>query len=89
MPKQWKRGTGSSSRSSGVNFMHSPIAKPLFTMLWCVSITPFGKPVVPEVYCMLITSWWCRVCRTSARRPSPVCSPSSSSSAVLNIPRCF
>ena len=34
--------------------------KPLLRMLWWVSITPLGKPVVPEVYCMLITSWQAR-----------------------------
>ena len=25
-------------------------------MLWCDSVAPFGKPVVPEVYWMLIGS---------------------------------
>ena len=30
--------------------------KPLLTMLWCESVAPFGKPVVPDVYWMLIGS---------------------------------
>ena len=29
-------------------------------MLWCVSVAPLGKPVVPEVYWMLIGSSNCR-----------------------------
>ena len=30
--------------------------KPLLRMLWCESVAPFGKPVVPHVYWMLIGS---------------------------------
>ena len=43
-------------RSRCVKRMRSPIQKPLLRMLWCVSIAPLGKPVVPEVYWMLMTS---------------------------------
>jgi len=32
----------------------SPMKKPLLRMLWCDSVAPFGKPVVPDVYWMLI-----------------------------------
>ena len=32
-PKQWKKGTGMQRRSFSVNFMHSPMLKPLLTML--------------------------------------------------------
>jgi len=28
--------------------------KPLLTMLWWESVAPFGEPVVPDVYWMLI-----------------------------------
>ena len=34
----------------------SPQEKPLLRMLWCDSVAPFGVPVVPEVYWMLIGS---------------------------------
>ena len=34
----------------------SPTKYPLFKMLWCDSVAPFGKPVVPEVYWMLMGS---------------------------------
>ena len=33
-----------------------PSQNPLFTMLRLDNITPFGNPVVPDVYCILITS---------------------------------
>src|SRR5215208_4704192 len=55
-PKQWKKGTGIHTLSSGPSSMHSPMLKAFFTMFVWVSCTPFGKPVVPEVYCILITS---------------------------------
>ena len=66
-PKQWKSGTGRHTRSAAVNFCRSPMWNPLLMMLWCVSITPLGKPVVPEVYCMLITSWHSRPASVRAR----------------------
>jgi len=44
------------SRSSWVNFIPSPMMKPLFKMLWWVRTTPFGNPVVPLVYWMLTAS---------------------------------
>src|SRR4029450_9121757 len=36
--------------------MVSPTRYPLLRMLWCDSVAPLGKPVVPEVYWMLIGS---------------------------------
>ena len=40
--------------------------KPLFRMLWCESVAPFGKPVVPDVYWMLIGSSNCSAASRSA-----------------------
>ena len=45
------------TRSRQVRFWQAPIQKPSFAMLRCVSCTPFGKPVVPLVYCMFTTSF--------------------------------
>ena len=42
--------------SSAVYWHSSPTKKPLLRMLWWDSVAPFGKPVVPEVYWMLIAS---------------------------------
>jgi len=88
-PKQWKRGTGRHTRSADVRFSLTPTQYPLLVMLKWVSITPLGKPVVPEVYCMLTTSW--------GDNPSCRRRYSSSSTATLMastsfqeyIPRCF
>src|SRR5215208_3787623 len=55
-PKQWKKGTGIHTLSSGPSSMHSPMWKAFLTMFVWVSCTPLGNPVVPEVYCMLMTS---------------------------------
>ena len=44
------------TRSSSVYAHPSPMKKPLFRMLWWVSVAPLGKPVVPLVYWMLIGS---------------------------------
>ena len=43
-------------RSAGVNRCSSAVKKPLLRMLRWVSVAPFGKPVVPDVYWMLIGS---------------------------------
>ena len=41
-------------------------------MLWCESVAPFGKPVVPEVYWMLIgSSNWSDASR-AASSASPI-----------------
>ena len=42
--------------SSAVYRHSSPTKKPLLRMLWWDRVAPFGKPVVPEVYWMLIAS---------------------------------
>ena len=45
----------------------------LLIMFWCVSMTPLGYPVVPEVYCILMTSVECRIFCRSFRVVSDVC----------------
>jgi hypothetical protein len=59
------------------------VKKPLLRMLRCESVAPFGKPVVPEVYWMLIGSVLdsvaIRSATASAGRPSPCASRSSQS----------
>ena len=37
--------------------MLAPSQYPSLAMLKWVSMTPFGNPVVPEVYCIMVTSW--------------------------------
>ena len=44
------------TRSSSVYEHSSPTKKPLLRMLWWESVAPFGNPVVPDVYWMLIGS---------------------------------
>ncbi len=56
-PKQWKSGTGMQTLSRAEKFWQAPIQNPSLAMLRCVSCTPFGKPVVPLVYCMFTTSF--------------------------------
>ena len=68
MPKQWYSGTGMHSLSCSVSFIASPMKKPLFRMLWWVSVAPFGAPVVPEVNWMLIGSSNCSVPASSCSR---------------------
>ena len=48
----------------------SPMKKPLFRMLRCVSVAPLGKPVVPLVNWMLMGSVAFSVAATCARRGS-------------------
>ena len=88
-PKQWKSGTGRHTRSCSVKRCRSPMEKPLLRMLRCVSITPLGKPVVPEVYCMLITSSQAVAARAARSSSSGRWAPSKSSSGTLYMPRCF
>ena len=57
MAKQWNIGTWIIMRSAVERSIRSPMILPLLMILLCVSITPLGKPVVPEVYCMLHTSF--------------------------------
>ena len=56
----------------------SPMKKPLFRMLWCESVAPLGKPVVPEVYWMLIASSNCSELSRAARSSSGVWRASAS-----------
>ena len=58
--------------------------KPLLRMLWCDSVAPLGKPVVPLVYWMLIAS----------SKDSVAARAASSSRAVAGVaapavPRCL
>ena len=52
-------------------------------MLRCVSMTPLGKPVVPEVYCIITQSFWSNWLSISANSFFIVYLPSSRSSGTL------
>ena len=49
-PKQWYSGTGTQILSRSVVFIPSEQTTALFTRFRCVSKTPLGDPVVPDVY---------------------------------------
>ncbi len=49
----------------------SPMKKPLLRMLWWESVAPFGKPVVPLVYWMLIGSSKARLAARSCSGSAP------------------
>jgi hypothetical protein len=53
-------------RSFSVYPHSSPTKYPLFRMLWWLSVAPLGKPVVPDVYWMLIASSGLSVASISA-----------------------
>ena len=55
-PKQWYSGTGMQMRSCSVAFRRCAMKRPLLIRFECVSSTPLGEPVVPDVYWMLATS---------------------------------
>ena len=57
------------TRSLGVRRCASPMKKPLLRMLWCVSVAPFGAPVVPLVNWMLIGSSNCSFADKLAEPP--------------------
>ena len=50
-------------------------------MLWCDRVAPFGVPVVPEVYWMLMGSSKVRVASRAASSPSSTPAPASSSAS--------
>ena len=58
------------SRSSAVKLISSVVKKPLLRMLRWLSVAPLGRPVVPEVYWMLIGSWGSRVAMRPATAPA-------------------
>ncbi len=58
-------------------------------MEWCVSITPLGKPVVPEVYCMFTTSWGSSVAWRAANSSSETMAERARISGTEYMPRCF
>ena len=49
VPAAWKSGATTSQLVSRVNGQQAMNAKALAMRLPCVSITPFGEPVVPPV----------------------------------------
>ena len=82
MPKQWYSGTGMHSESASLKFIAWAMKCALLTMLWCVSVAPFGLPVVPLVNWMLIASWQPSVAliassRCVCRLARPRCSSAS------------
>ena len=73
MPKQWYSGTGMHTRESGVMPVASPTKKPLLIRLWCDSVAPLGRPVVPLVNWMLTAergSIAAATCSSRRRAPS-------------------
>ena len=65
--------------------MPSVTKNPLFRILRCDSVAPLGKPVVPEVYWMLIGSVLTSVaCRS---RSSPAGTAAARSAAQSGVPR--
>ena len=60
--------------------------QPLFRMLWWLSVAPFGKPVVPLVYWMLIASSQPRSAIRARSSSSLVPSPAASSSSQSLVP---
>ena len=86
MPKQWYSGTGMHRRSLVVSRIASPTKKPLFRMLWWLSVAPLGAPVVPDVNWILTgSSNWTPSC-TLARCASAAAEGASSRSSKLDIP---
>ena len=62
MPKQWYSGTGMHSESASLKFIARAMKCALLSTLWCVSVAPFGLPVVPLVNWMLIASRQSSLC---------------------------
>ena len=52
--------------------MSSPTKYPLLRMFEWESVAPLGNPVVPDVYWMLIGSWFVSPARISARTSASV-----------------
>ena len=50
MPNAWKRAVTPITRSSDPSPMARTVADVVLTTFSCVSATPLGFPVVPEVY---------------------------------------
>ena len=55
-PPTWKSGIATIDLSPGSNSQPSWALTVCVTMLWWLSITPFGRPVVPEEYMTRHTS---------------------------------
>ncbi len=75
------------SRSSAVKPISSVVKKPLFRMLRWLRVAPFGRPVVPEVYWMLIGSVFARVACRSATAPASTDSPAASRADQSSVSR--
>src|SRR3954464_7168058 len=72
-------------RSASVYPHPSPTKKPLLSRLWWVSVAPLGKPVVPDVYWMLIGSSadsWVSRSTSSQRSPARRGPPPTNQSGV-------
>ena len=52
-------------------------------MLWWLSVAPLGKPVVPEVYWMLIGSSGCSVACTRGQLGAVAGAPAATSASQL------
>ena len=70
----------------GAETLASPMKKPLFRMLWWVSVAPLGAPVVPLVNWMLIGSSNCSWPASSCRRARWLAVPSAAISANGTVP---
>ena len=74
-PRSWYSGNQLTNTSCGPAFTAPPIARTLAIRLACDSTTPFGLPVLPEVYCRKPVSpgWPC-----TGENPAPdVCESSA------------
>ncbi len=67
-PKSWYRGSQLTNTSSGTIRAPLPIARILASRLACESTTPFGLPVLPEVYWMNAMSPGAAFAGVNARR---------------------
>ena len=79
------------SRSPGWKPWPRPTKNPLLRMLRWLSVAPFGNPVVPDVYWMLMASPGASPARRASRSPSVTCPApatiSSNSSSQKKIAR--
>jgi hypothetical protein len=55
-------------------------------MLWCERVAPFGKPVVPDVYWMLMGSSKARAAEVASRTLEGIWSAAFSRAAQLSSP---
>ena len=75
------------SRSRSVKLIDSVVKNPLLRMLRWLRVAPLGRPVVPEVYWMLIGSSGRSVASTSATVDAGTDSPSATNPAQSSVSR--